>query len=327
MFRCLLLPIFLLCCVSMAPAREGYMEATDTTGKKNRSVRAADTVNPVDLSGLEPIFENVFIYDFFTTVNALHYENAQTDEQKNELNFYYNITLNNAFKTKYFTLRSYFFNEYGAKHYFDSLTIKGQDNFQIRNVLQVRLLKALKMQIGVTGKSQLWKTYNYRLTDSAGAQSRYLFSDYFSPGYITYSCGITYSFLRNATLDIGLVGGKITKIRNQEIFDERNQKKLYGLDKGERKKASYGISLVLNVPPRRISKNIGWECNGNVYADKEQIGRLQGYSFEAMNVLHYIFLKNLRISLRTHIKYDEQVAASVYMMNMLSVGFYLSNKI
>lgn len=324
----LVVAVFMFCQFGVM---QSYAQIGDTSGANKENMEEVklkkDTVVIPDLAGLEPLFENVFIYDFFTTINALHYENSRTGDQRNELNFYYNITLNNHFKTKYLSLRSYFFNEYGVKHFFDSVTIKGQDDVQIRNVLEIKLVnKKLKAQIGAIARSQFWRTYSYRL-NSQNEEERYLYTDYFSPGYITYSCGLSYSFMKNATLDIGIVGGKTTKIRNQEIFDERKQTILYGLEKGERKKVTYGLTLVLNVPPRKLSKHIGWECTGNLYADKDQLGRLQGYTYEAMNVLHYMFLKNLRLSLRTHIKYDEAINNRVFMMNMISIGFYISNKI
>jgi hypothetical protein len=279
-----------------------------------------------NLEGLEPIFENIFIYDFFTTVNALHYENERTKEQKDELNFYYNVTLNNHFQTKYFGIRSYLFNEYGVKHFFDSVTIKGQDNFQIRNVIDFQIIKRrLRLQVGLTIKTQLWKTYNYQ-SDSNQSQ-RYLYTDYLSPGYFNYAMGISWKFMKNATLDLGLVGGKTTKIRNQQIFDDRRQKQLYGLTKGESKKVSYGLSLVVNVPPRKLTKHIGWEFTGSLYTDKEQMGFADLYNYNVMNVMHYMFLKNLRVSLRTEVIYDHRISPKVFLSNMISIGFYLSNKI
>ena len=315
------------CFLLLGASLSGYGQQ----GRDSSVAAVADTVvrqaEMADLSGLEPLFENVFIYDFFTTLNALHYEHARTSDQRNELNIYYNLTLNNQFRTKFVTLRSYFFNEYGTRHFFDSLTIKGPDNFQIRNVLEVKLIKnQIRLQLGATGKSQFWRTYNYR-KDSLSQDERFLYSDYFSPGYITYSLGLSYRFLRNATLDLGLVGGKTTKIRNQEIFETRREKRLYGMNKGERKKDSHGLNITLNVPPRKLSKHIGWEFHGVLFADKEQLGRLAGYTYNMMNVWHYMFLKNLRLSLRTQLAYDEHIDHRVFMMNMFSIGFYLSNKI
>ena len=323
-----------LWCIGLAITT--YSQDTEDTTKSMKQVipnsdttsKRPDTQAGPDLSKLEPIFENVFIYDFFTTANVIDYENAVSAEQKDELNFYYNVTLNNFFKTKYFTIRSYFFNEYGIKYFFDSVTTKGPDNFQTTNALQFQLVKKyLRLQLGVTSKSQFWKTYNYRTVDSLDKEERYLYSDYFSPGYVLYSFGVSYRFLKNATVDIGIIGGRTTKIRNQAIFDERQTVSLYGLKKGEHKKESYGLHIAWNIPPRRLTKHFGWESTGSIYADKEQIGRLQGYSYQLMNVFHYMFLKNLRISLRTSLKYDERISAKTTVVNMLSVGFYLSNKI
>jgi hypothetical protein len=282
---------------------------------------------PEAAAAFVPDLTNTFIYDFFTTANALYYENSQLEQEKNELNFYYNLTINNIFKAKYFTLRSYLFNEYGMRYFPDSIAIKGQDAFQIKNTLQIPVRKTLKVQVGITVKSQLWSTYDYRYIDSTQENQKYLYSSYFSPGYFIYSAGFTYNFLKNATLDIGLAGGKTTKIRNQRIFEDREVSRLYGLGRGEKKKVTYGVNLQLNVPPRKLNRNFGWECHAAIYADKEQLGRVKGYTADVMNVFHYIFLQNLRISLRTQILYDENVNEKVFMMNTISIGFYLSNNI
>ena len=76
-----------------------------------------------------------------------------------------------------------------------------------------------------------------------------------------------------------------------------------------------------------LTKKLGWECNAIIMADKEQLGRLKGYTLDVNNAFHYFFLKNLRVSLRTVIKYDEQVNKKIYVMNMVSLGFYLFNKL
>lgn len=274
-----------------------------------------------------PDFINTFIYDFFTTLNAVTYENEQSSTQHDELNFYYNTTINNIFKTKYFTIRSYMFNEFGIRYFIDSITNKAQDQHEVRNNVQIPLKKNLKLNLGFTVKTQLWRHFEYRPDSSGNGLQRYLYTDYFSPGYMLYTCGFSLSFMRNAVLDIGLVGGKTTKIKNQNIFDDRRATTLYGLQKGETKKFNYGINVQLNVPPQKIGKHFGWECYTTAFVTKEQIGRLKGYTIDATNVFHYLFLKNLRVTLRTTVKYDELLSDKIFMMNMLSVGFYLSNKL
>jgi len=274
-----------------------------------------------------PDFTNTFIYDFFFTVNAIAFENRQTSDQHDELNFYYNTTINDIFRTKYFTYRAYMFNEYGLKYYIDSLTTKGQDRHEVRNSVQIPLKKFLKVSAGFTVKTQLWKQYLYNIDTGTGDINRSLYTAYFSPGYILYTGGISFNFLKNASVDIGIAGGTTTKIKNQHIFEDRKAERLYGLERGERKRFVYSFNVLLNVPPQMLTKHIGWECHALVSSEKEQIGRLKGYKVDATNVLHYMFLKNLRISLRTTMQYDEKVNDKIFMMNMLSIGFYLFNKL
>ena len=68
--------LFLICCCAIAGrAQQMSAGSGDSTSLYKKQVNnTQDTLPKVDLSKLEPIFENVFIYDFFTTINAVHYE-------------------------------------------------------------------------------------------------------------------------------------------------------------------------------------------------------------------------------------------------------------
>jgi hypothetical protein len=156
---------------------------------------------------------------------------------------------------------------------------------------------------------------------------RYLYSDYCSPGYALYSLGAGFNFLESAAVYLGLVGGKITRVRNQQIFDDRGVQKLYGVEKGERRRVEWGINLLVSIPPQLFSKHFGWECSGALFAPKANISRLRSYTVESSNVLHYMFLKHMRLSLRTQIQYDEAIQEGIFIANNLSLGFYLSNKL
>ena len=301
-------------------AKQVSASRKDTTSSGNHTAKKKKTLNGID----DPKeFINILICDLYTTANVLHYDNALTADQKNELNFYYNFTINNSLKTKYFTLRTYIFNEYGVRHYLDSITTKGQDKYTIKNTLQVQLTPGLKILFAASVQSQLWPTYQY----PPGGRDRILYTSYFSPGYMNFSSGASFKLLKGGTLDLGIIGGKITKIRKQQIYDERGVSKLYGIGKDERKAVDYGLSLHFNVPPQHFNKHFVWECYLDGYAPKNQIGRLKGYTLDAMNVFHYICFKNVRLSFRTFATYDENVSSKLFLSNMLSIGFYLTNEI
>jgi hypothetical protein len=267
------------------------------------------------------------MYDFFTSFSLLNFQNAIDNEQKNQLNFYYNGTINNTLKAKKFTYKFFLFNEYGFKHFIDSTTIKNQDAYSFRNSIQFPLKhKRILLNISFDVKSQLWHGYNTR-ESATGVVERYLFTDYFSPGYKIFSLGFSYTIKNSVNIDLGIVGGKITKIRNDKLFESRLSKTLYGVERGENKKIDFGINIAINAPMQSLKPNLAWECNAILFASKPDLFTLNAYTFDINNAFHFIFLKHLRLSLRSQIKYDKNIQASIFVMNTLTMGFYLNNKL
>lgn len=270
---------------------------------------------------------NIFIYDFFTSFSLLNFQNAIDNEQKNQLNFYYNGTINNTLKAKKFTYKFFLFNEYGFKHFIDSTTIKNQDAFTVRNTMQIPFLhRSLLFNISFDIKSQLWHAYNVRQSLS-GNTERYLYTDYFSPGYKIFSMGLSFITKHAINIDIGIVGGKITKIRNDNLYETRKSTILYGVERGEVKKTDFGINIAINAPMRNLKRNIAWECNAIIFALKSDVFVLNAYTFDINNAFHFLFLKHLRLSVRTQIKYDKNIQSSIYSMNTFTLGFYINNKL
>jgi hypothetical protein len=270
---------------------------------------------------------NIFIYDFFTSFSLLNFQNAIDNEQKNQLNFYYSGTINNTLKAKKFTYKLFLFNEYGFKHFIDSTTIKNQDAFTVRNTMQIPFLhRSLLFNIAFDIKSQLWHAYNVRQSLS-GNTERYLYTDYFSPGYKIFSMGLSFITKHAINIDLGIVGGKITKIRNDNLYETRKSTILYGVERGEVKKTDFGINIAINAPMRNLKSNIAWECNAIIFALKSDVFVLNAYTFDITNAFHFLFLKHLRLSVRSQIKYDKNIQSSIYSMNTFTLGFYINNKL
>ncbi len=152
-------------------------------------------------------------------------------------------------------------------------------------------------------------------------------SSYFSPGYIIYSAGVSYNFLNTSRLEIGLVGGQITKVRNDRLYEVRNEQVLYGVERGRRKQIEFGLTAQLQMPMRKIGKYFYWENSSRVFVKGKEIDKLSGYQVDVNNGLHFLFLKYMRIGIRSKINYDETVSEKPYISNMILFGFYLSNKL
>ncbi|MBA3829030.1 MAG: helix-turn-helix transcriptional regulator [Taibaiella sp.] len=131
---------------------------------------------------------------------------------------------------------------------------------------------------------------------------------------------------KSCTVDLGVVGGKTTKIKNEEIFTERKAKKLYGIKHGDHKIDDYGINFQVNAPPVAVyKKNVGWELNGVVFADKDSLGSTKRWTVSLNNAFHFIFLKHMRLTWRVQANYDNRIQKYFYLANQISIGFYINN--
>lgn len=301
----------------------------DTLLRKIQEQKIKETVEKKVKEG-DYLFQNRLFYDFYATATAFSYHNddERAKQEANNLHFYYNATLNNDFKTPYFVLQTRFFNELGYRHYFDSIGVKNEDILRINNSLQIPTKhKKLKVTGSVNIKTQLHKGYNYKMDRTADTLIRTLYTDYNSPGYSIYSAGLSYKIWDYARAELGVAAGQTTRIRNQALFESRNQKILYGVEKGEARKISYGVHALFNAPVRKIKKNIYWENTTKLFCDRKDLRFINRYEFEVNNAFHFVFLDHLRFSWRLGVQYDNAVSKKVYLANQYSVGFYLSNKV
>ena len=267
----------------------------------------------------------VTVIDFFTTFTGVRYLNGYTTSEKNNLNFYYNFTLNNKIKAGKLAITNYYYTDLGIRDYQDSITVISDDQFIIKNAVACQFLKSkLSFSLGTNSKSQYFRHYEYG-TDTAGNITRTLFTAYQSPGYRNFSCGIRYDISEKVSIEFGLVNGKTTLMKNQKIFESRNTNKLYGLEKGTKKKSESGFNLVVTIPPNKISKNLFFENFSQLNVNKADLDCIKYYKFDINNAIHYIFLKHFRLTLRTLCRYDLNTGKRATVIHHLSAGFYLNN--
>jgi len=264
-------------------------------------------------------------YDLYATFSAMKSENVIDIGEADNLYLYYNLTFSNRLYFKEFRLNTYFFNEYGYRNYLDSISLKTEDLYYFKNTINYPIIKDhLDFNFMINIKSQFWKTYAFK-EDSVGGLNTYLYSSYFSPGYILYSSGLTYSFWKGNTIELGLISGKFTKIKNQNIFNTRESSKLYGIGKGSKSEVVFGLNLQGNITPKKLTKNLYWENYTQIFAPNKQLEAIHHYTFDINNAVHYLFLKYLRVSLRTKVFYDAQIQEKPQLINQISFGFYLAN--
>jgi hypothetical protein len=288
-------------------------------------VAAQDSCNQIPSGPLKQITALTTI-DFFTTFTGVAYTNGLTANEKNNLHFYYNLTINNKIKTGKFCLTTYYFTEFGVRSYDDSITSITEDQYYFKNSVSYQFGKSkFALNIGTNSKSQYYRHYEHK-QDSTWNQVKYIYTSYLSPGYHNFSGGLRFDANEYLSLELGLVNGKTTRIKNQKIFDSRQTEKLYGLQKGTGKKTEYGLNLVLTLTPHEVLKNLYFENFSQFNISKSGFHQLKNAKADVNNAFHYIFLKHFRLTLRTLCQYDLAISPKVKVVNNLSIGFYLNNR-
>ncbi len=283
-------------------------------------------VNELDSTHLaNKTFSWLLYYDFFSTVTAIHHINQPSPTEVNNLYFYYNVDLKNRITYKTISWDFYLFNDYGCKYYFDSILQKTQDQFTLKNSLQWLFYKQkIGFSFSANTQTKLFNSYKFRI-NSSGIQEKFLYDGFMSPGAVIYSGGLQWQAPGNSSLNIGLGSSKVDKIKDQRIFDSRQESEINGLQKGDRRKSTLGVNLLITVPIQHFSKHVHWEFFGNAFAPMNSLLESKKYTVNVNNVFHAIFLKFVRVSWRTQIHYNKELFPKPVFQNQISLGFYLSN--
>jgi hypothetical protein len=264
--------------------------------------------------------------DFYTTLSWHTTKHSPDPILRNNFYFYYNTTFQNRIQLKKVRISTYFFNEFGLRRYADSVMAVTEDMFTLKNSISYGLGKSrLSLNLGATTRSQFWKHYTYKGSMNQQLQ-RFLFSDYLSPGHTLYAGGIRVSFWSRSSIDVGLAGARTTVIRNQQIFQDRRANRLYGLESGRKKITQIGFNMVVNIANQKLLKNLYWEHFSQGFISKDSLRVPESCTIDLNNAVHYLFLKYVRVSIRTHLVYDRTVQRYPTWMQQFSVGFYLNNK-
>ena len=115
------------------------------------------------------------------------------------------------------------------------------------------------------------------------------------------------------------------KIKNQKIFESRNEEIINGVEKGRSKKSEIGLSLTSTVPLQHAGKHLHWEFYGNVFAPLQRLKSISAYTLDVNNVFHISLLRYVRLSLRTKVGFNALQNPKPVIQNHISLGFYLSN--
>ncbi|MGI6341828.1 MAG: hypothetical protein ACOXZ9_02465 [Bacteroidales bacterium] len=265
-----------------------------------------------------------FTADFFASFSVSHVINKLASNEPGNIYLYYNTTVTNNIKYNKFSIDTYFYTDFGTKKYFDSISVISENQYNFRNAFLYQIGESkILFNMVLDIKSQFFRQYTYT-NDSLGNTTKQLYSSYFSPGYRGFSGGLSYVH-KKFSVNLGLVNGMKTIVRNQKLYDERKTDNLYGVAKGEKSSLDFGLNLIFTLPVTKIAKNFYVENNSMFRVTNKNLGHLNRYCFDINNAFHYVFLKNFRISLRSKFMYDYQISDKINIVNNISLGFYFNN--
>lgn len=269
-------------------------------------------------------FENNFRLDFFLTLHgSLALNHADQSGWKNLFQSYYNLTLNDRFQLGLAEIRLNLFHEWG----YIWKEQKGQhkeDLFQYNIDLLVGPSSKWKWSANFQSKTQLFNHYQFKdnLTDK-----RYLESAYFTPGYLTFGAGMSYLWSQGGKVELALIGGQLTKMRNQKVYNERQTNEIAGIQQGEKSKFKLGIGLQFQQPIRKLTKQIFWENQSRFSVRNFKTSIRSSCVFDMQNAFYFLTLKYLRIGLRSVVQYNPDLSEKLMTSQLILFGFYLSNKL
>lgn len=264
--------------------------------------------------------------DFFTTLSKINSQ-GNSELTSNLLHFYYNFTLINKTPLGKWKINNYFFNEFGLRHFNDSSQSISEDQYVLRNSLMYPVkAKKIIFTLSHTNRSQFWPHYTYS-KNAIGAIEKIRFTNFLSPGYTLFSGGFQLQIGPRCSFELGVLGGKVVKVKDQHLFESRRVKMLYGLAPGEKRKVSYGFTFTGTIVMLKIYKNIYWEQLSQVFIQHRVILQPEKYGVEVNNALHFLFLKYVRLTARTQFGMDRELTPGYQLTQHISLGFYLNNKL
>jgi hypothetical protein len=202
----------------------------------------------------------------------------------------------------------------GFQHYFDSITQVNVDDNTLTTRLDLKITGPLTFTFNSILTSKLLQGYDYMINDS-GRQIHVLNSSFLTPLTWTFSLGLGYTLAQTGSLNLGISGGKLTYILNQNIFMIRGLQTYYGIEKGENHLLEYGMSFHLLID-KDLLKFLHWNCDLLLFKNYHS-----AVDVTIKNLFGLKITKFLGSSISTKILFEEKTSKHLQFENLVSFGF------
>ena len=216
----------------------------------------------------------------------------------------------------HFNFTAIFFHNLGFRHYFDSITQLSMDDNSLTTRLDLKLLDKFTITFNSNLTSRLLKGFDYLINDS-GQQVRILNSAFLTPLIWIFSWGLGYSWIHFGSLNLGITGGKVTYIRESDIFRIRGIDQYYGIEKGKNHLLEYGMTFHLMID-KDLYRSLHWNCDLLLFKNYNTT-----IDMAFNNLFGFRINKFLKTSLSTKILYEDKLSKHLQIENLVSIGFYI----
>jgi hypothetical protein len=274
--------------------------------------------NPVDpgISLVRYHFTQSFDYSF--SISGMLFLNWQQGSGNNQACLLQRLNYRTKlYNNRTFSITTNFVHNLGFQYFFDSISRFQPDDNTLDTRFEIRVRKNFTFSFLSSLATRLFNAYDYA-PGQAGILVRTLRSSFLTPLVCTFSAGFGFSFPRLGTLTMGLSAGKLTFIRDPEIYEAMGVNEFFGVAKGRAFLFEYGLSIHLAVDKDFLNR-IHWNCDVQIFKNyKKPIDLVM------KNLVGIRINKFLKTSIQTRVFYEEQTSRNVQVENLVSIGFYFA---
>lgn len=258
-------------------------------------------------------FKSLFELEYAFSLNGLMTSNSPNS---NQLGLTQNLKVRSVYvKGERLSLTNVLVHTLGIRYIFDSIMEVNQDDNTITTRIDLKIKPWLNLSVNSVLTSRIFKSYDLLQDDTLPV--RILKGGLLTPLVWNFSFGLGFTSTSLGSLNVGLTGGKLTYVREKEVFLQRSATSFYGVDKGHDYTLEYGMTLHYTVD-RDLVKFLHWNCDLLLFKNYHETPDLT-----LKNYLGFRINKYFQTKISTKILYEENLSKHIQVENLISVGFYL----
>lgn len=256
--------------------------------------------------------------EYGLALSNLLYLNWQKDPGVNQISFVQRLLYRTDFSNeRNFKAAGTFNHDLGIQLFFDSICRFQPDVSAFELKTEVKAGKYLVISMITKLSTRLFNNYNYSIGPNGDLQ-RILQSGFFTPLVLTFSAGFGLRYHGLIFFHLGLTGGKLTYIKNRDVYNEQKIKSYHGVSIDRSYLFEYGIAFQM-VIDKDLSGSINWNVECNLFKNLKK-----PVDLAIKNLIGWKIGKHFKGIVKTNIFYEQETSRKVQFENLFSLGFLLN---